>query len=179
MKTEIEELVFKPIIGSIEDMDKIEEKEMKKMRPIKSTWYDLLINYITETLSKTAGGFKDEIVSLFDTNKPKQNVYGRTKKLNKPKTQIRIRNFFILKKKKEVKDRKLEIFGHFLKQEGKKERKKLEKKEEINNTLIKDWVIRDIRILFQQEEEDYYKPKIVRNFYNNMKVMVIEIKTYH
>ena len=81
--------------------------------------------------------------------------------------------------KKEIKDRKLEIFGHFLKQEGKKERKKLEKKEEINNTLIKDWVIRDIRILFQQEEEDYYKPKIVRNFYNNMKVMVIEIKTYH
>ena len=98
----------------------------------------MLINYITEALSKTAGGFKDEIVSLFDANKPKQNVYGRTKKLNKPKTQIKIRNFSILKKKKEIKDRKLEIFGHFLKQEGKKERKKLEKKEEINNTLIKD-----------------------------------------
>ena len=32
MKTEIEELVFKPILGSIDDMDKIEEKEMKKMR---------------------------------------------------------------------------------------------------------------------------------------------------
>ena len=34
---EIEELFFKSIITSIDDMDKFEEKEMKKVRPIKST----------------------------------------------------------------------------------------------------------------------------------------------
>ena len=28
-------------------------------------------------------------------------------------------------------------------------------------------MIRDIVTLFEQEEEDYYKPKIVSNFYNN------------
>ena len=32
---------------SIDDMDKFEKKEeMKKIRPIKSTWYDSLINHI-------------------------------------------------------------------------------------------------------------------------------------
>ena len=29
-------------------MDKFEQKEMKIMRPIKNTWYDLLINDIPE-----------------------------------------------------------------------------------------------------------------------------------
>ena len=33
------------------------------------------------------GGFKDKIVSLFNTNTPKQTVYGRGKKLSKPKKQ--------------------------------------------------------------------------------------------
>ena len=28
----------------IDDMDKFEEKEMKKIRPVKNTWYDWLIN---------------------------------------------------------------------------------------------------------------------------------------
>ena len=42
---------------------------------------------------------KHKIVSLFKTNTPKQTVYGRGKKLSKPKTQ-NIRNSFILKKKK-------------------------------------------------------------------------------
>ena len=36
IKREIEELFFKPIIVSIEDMGKFEEKEMKKIRPIKT-----------------------------------------------------------------------------------------------------------------------------------------------
>ena len=38
----------------------------------------------------------------------------------------------------------------------------------INNGLIKDRIIRDVRTLFDQEEEKaYYKPKRVSNFWNN------------
>ena len=44
IKRETEELFFKPITVSINDMDKFEQKEMKKIRPIKTTWYDWLIN---------------------------------------------------------------------------------------------------------------------------------------
>ena len=100
IRRKIEELFFKPIIVSTDDMDKFEQKEMKKIRPIKNNWYDWLINYIPEPIRKNVGGFKDKIVSLFKTNTPKQTVYGRGKKLSKPKTQNKIRNFFILKKKK-------------------------------------------------------------------------------
>ena len=47
-------------------------------------------------------------------------------------------------------------------EEEKKERKKIELKE-INDRLNKD-----IMTLFEQEEvKDYYKPKIVSNFWNN------------
>ena len=80
-------------------MDKFEQKEMKKMRPIKNNWYDWLINYIPEPITTSVDSFKDKIVSLFKTNTPKQTVYERGKKLSKPKTQ-NIRNPFILKKKK-------------------------------------------------------------------------------
>ena len=58
---------------------------MKKISPIKNTWYDWLSNYIPEPIRKTVGGFKDRIVSLFKTNTPKQTVYGRKKKLSKLK----------------------------------------------------------------------------------------------
>ena len=57
------------------------------------------------------------------------------------------------------------IFGHFLKQ---KKKKKIEKKNQ-NERIIKDRIIRDIRTRFEQEEEEdyYYKPKRVSNFWNN------------
>ena len=84
---------------SIDDMDKFEQKVMKKIRPIENTWCDWLINYIPALIRKSVSGFKDEIVSLFKTNTPKQTVYRREKKLRKPKTQ-NTRNPFILKKKK-------------------------------------------------------------------------------
>ena len=58
---------------------------MKKIIPMKNTWYDWLINYILEPFRKGLGGFKDKIVSLFKTNTPKQTVYGAEKKLSKPK----------------------------------------------------------------------------------------------
>ena len=50
--------------------------------------------------------------------------------------------------------------------ETKKEKKKLQKKKKINDWLIKDKIIRDIRTSSEQEE-DYYKPKRVSNFWNN------------
>ena len=41
IKREIEELFFKLIIVSVDDMNKFEEKDVKKKRPIKNTCYDL------------------------------------------------------------------------------------------------------------------------------------------
>ena len=55
------------------------------------------------------------------------------------------------------------MFGHFLKH---KKKKKIEKKKQ-NERIIKDRIIRDIRTLFEQQEEDYYEPKRVSNFWNN------------
>ena len=56
---------FKPIMVSIDDMDKFEQKEMNKIRRIKNTGYDLLVNYIPEPIRKSVGSFKDKIVSPF------------------------------------------------------------------------------------------------------------------
>ena len=44
IKRQIEELLFKQIILSINVMDKFEQKEMKKIMPIRNTCYDWLIN---------------------------------------------------------------------------------------------------------------------------------------
>ena len=58
---------------------------MKRLRLIKKTWYDCLINYIPKPIWKRVGGLKDKIVSLFKRNTPKKKVYGRGKKLSKPR----------------------------------------------------------------------------------------------
>ena len=51
------------------------------------------------------------------------------------------------------------------------------------NEAIKDKIIRDIKSLFEQQEEHYYKPVRVLIFgiiiILKMKEVVIEIKTYH
>ena len=52
IKRQIEVLFFKPIIVSIDDKDKFEEKEMKKIKPIKSIWFDWLNNFIPEPIRK-------------------------------------------------------------------------------------------------------------------------------
>ena len=39
-KRERKKIFFKPIIVPIDDMDRFEEKEIKKKRHIKNTWYD-------------------------------------------------------------------------------------------------------------------------------------------
>ena len=46
---------------SIDDVNKIERKEMKKIRAVKNTWYDCLINYIPEPIRKRVDGFKDKV----------------------------------------------------------------------------------------------------------------------
>ena len=56
---------FKPIMVSVDDMDKFEQKEMNKIRRIKNTGNDLLVNYIPELIRKSVGSFKDKIVSPF------------------------------------------------------------------------------------------------------------------
>ena len=43
IKREIEELFLKLIMVSKNDMEKFEEQEMKKIRPIKRNWFDRLI----------------------------------------------------------------------------------------------------------------------------------------
>ena len=98
---------------------------MKKIGPIKNNWYDWLIDYIPEPIRKRLGGFKYQNVSLFKTNTPKQTVYGRGKKLSKP--------------------RKQNIKKPFISEESKEK--------------IKDRIIRDIRTLFEQGEEECDKHK--------------------
>ena len=41
---EVEELSIKPIIFSIEHMDRFEGEEIKKVRPVNNNWYDWLID---------------------------------------------------------------------------------------------------------------------------------------
>ena len=61
IKREIEKLFFKPIIVLMDDMDKFEQKEIKEIRPIKNSWYNWLINYIPETITKIASDFKGKL----------------------------------------------------------------------------------------------------------------------
>ena len=49
----------------------------------------------------------------------------------------------------------------------KKKKERNYRKKEFNSRLIKDRIIRDIRTLFEQQEEDYYKPKRLINLWNN------------
>ena len=49
----------------------------------------------------------------------------------------------------------------------KKGKERNQRKKELNERLIKDRIIRDIRTLFEQHKEDYYKPKRVSYFWKN------------
>ena len=49
----------------------------------------------------------------------------------------------------------------------KKETKEIREKKETNDRLIKDITIRDIKTLFEQQQQDYYQRKRVSNFWNN------------
>ena len=81
-----------------EDIDIFEEEEMKKIRPIKNTWYDWVINFIPKPIRKSVSVLKGKVLNLYkkktpeqtvlETNTPeKQTVYRRGKKLSKPRKQ--------------------------------------------------------------------------------------------
>ena len=93
---------------------------MKKIKPDKNTWYEWLLNHIPEPIRKIAGGFKDKVVSLFQTNTPKQTEHERGKKLSKSKTQNIRRPCISEENKKKLEDRIIRNIGHFLKQKKKK-----------------------------------------------------------
>ena len=77
-----------------------------------------------QSIRKSKNGFKDNFISFFKANTLKQTMNRKGKKLCKPKTQKKInniRNPFMLKKKKKIKDRiTREIWTLFEKEEEKK-----------------------------------------------------------
>ena len=89
-----------------------------------------LISYVPQPIRKSVRSFKNKVVSLFKINTPKQTLYGRGKKLSKPKSQnIRI---FLYRKRKKIKDRMIrDIWALLETKEDKKERKKLDEKKKL------------------------------------------------
>ena len=69
-----------------------------------------------------------------------------------------------------------------MKQKLKTKKERKQKKKELNDGIIKDIAIREIKTLFeQQQQQDYYNPKRVTNFHNNnhIKCKRNRDKTYH
>ena len=64
-KKEIKKLFHKPITVSIDDMDKFEEQEMKKTRPIIRNWFDRLIkqNVMRKKLKISRYKLKDKMIN--------------------------------------------------------------------------------------------------------------------
>ena len=86
IKRKIEELFFKLITVSIDDMGKFEQKEMKKKRPVKNT--NCLINYIPEPIRKVQVVLKIKLsVFLRQTHLSKQCM-GEERNLNNSKKNI-------------------------------------------------------------------------------------------
>ena len=83
----------------------LKKKELKKLTSIKSIWYDWWINYTTKPLIKNVSVLKDKVMSLYKTNTPKQTVYGRGKKLSKPRKQNIKKPFISEVNKERIKDR--------------------------------------------------------------------------
>ena len=93
-------------------------------------------------------GVKDQVMSLFKTwdyskSKRVKTFYRSKKKPNKLRIQKQSEEEIIIKK----------IRNLF----------KLKK----DNETIKDRIIRDIKTVFENQEEDYYKPERVGNVWNN------------
>ena len=68
-----------------------------------------MVNYIPKPIRKTVCSFKDKVISLFETNTPKQLVYEGVKKVNKLKVQnqseeniIALEIFLYQKRKKKL-----------------------------------------------------------------------------
>ena len=144
---------------------------MKKIRPIKNTWFDWLINYIPERIRKSVSALKDKIRSIYKSITLEQTVYGRGQKLSKPKNELLKSLLYWEKKTEKFKDQIikgiLNLFGMKDKKEERKRLEKLERKiQEHNERLISNRMIRGIRTLFEQED-DNLKPKGRNNFWKN------------
>ena len=48
----------------------------------------------------------------------------------------------------------------------------------IENEVVKDSIIRDIKTLFEQQEEDYYKPVRIDNFLRDMIINLQKFNTW-
>ena len=83
----------------------LKKKELKKLTSIKNIWYDWWINYTTKPLIKNVSVLKDKVMSLYKTNTPKQTVYGRGKKLSKPRKQNIKKPFISETNKERIKNR--------------------------------------------------------------------------
>ena len=59
----------------------LKKKEIKKIRPIKNTWYCCLTNYIPDPIRKSVGGFNDKVVinCVWERKVAKQNKKYKTK----------------------------------------------------------------------------------------------------
>ena len=125
LKNMLNNLFFKPIIVSIDDMDRFWKKELKKTRPIN----------IPEPITKSVGGFKDKIGSLFNTNTHKQTVYGTGKKLRKPRNQNSKKPFITEENKEKIKDRIIrDIWNPFeIEDKKKKERNQRKRKSKMKD----------------------------------------------
>ena len=119
-----------------------------------------LVDYIPKPVRKSVSVLKDKFISLFKTNTPEQNVYGRGQKLSKPRKQNIKRPFISEENKEQIKERIIRDIWKLFETKGEKKERK---KPEYNERLIKDKVISIIRTLFEQQKE-YYKPKRVSSF---------------
>ena len=120
---------FKPIIVSLDDIDRFEEEAMKKIRRIKNTSYDWLINYIAKPIRKSVSILKDKFINLFKVKTPKQTVYVRGQKLSQLRKQNIKKPFLSEENKEKMKDRIItDIWKLFETEEEKEERKESEKK---------------------------------------------------
>ena len=123
-----------------------------------------MVDYIPKPVRKSVSVLKDKFISLFKTNTPEQNVYGRGQKLSKPRKQNIKRPFISEENKEQIKERIIRDIWKLFETKGEKKERK---KPEYNERLIKDKVISIIRTLFEQQKEYYYKPKRVSSFWNN------------
>ena len=81
-------------------------------------------------------------------------MYGRGKKLSK-RNETKKNNKLLYQEQSNIKDRIIgDIWTLVATEKENKEIKKLEKKKELYEISIEDWIIRNIRTLFDQQEED-------------------------
>ena len=97
---------------------------MKKIRSIKNTWHDWLINYIPGPIRKSVSALNNKIGSLYKSTTLEQTVYGRGQKLSKTRKWIIKRSFISEENKEKIKDRiTRDIWKLFETEEEKEERK--------------------------------------------------------